>query len=96
MNKRLKDLKYNSDTTLTSDHVSGASDLHNYIKIPYIRGLSEHVCFTLRKCDFKVVYFIPKRLDKIIRKGKDKVGVNKRMDVMYKIDCTDCNKFYIG
>lgn len=44
---------------------------------------------------FKILYTISKKLD-IIRKGKDRLNNNKRTEVVYKINCADCNATYIG
>ncbi|EZA52967.1 hypothetical protein X777_07426, partial [Ooceraea biroi] len=39
---------------------------------------------------------IPKRLNVVIKKGKDKLSNLKCTDVVYKINCSDCSACYIG
>lgn len=97
VNKRLKELRHKNCLTVIDEHSNdSAVHTHNYLTIPYIKGLSEHLRFALNRCGFEVVYTIPKRLDKFIRKGKDCVSLEKRTEVVYKIDCRDCNMSYIG
>jgi len=38
----------------------------------------------------------PKKLSSIIRTGKDMLPLNMRTNVIYKIDCMDCNACYVG
>ena len=39
---------------------------------------------------------VPKRLDNLIKKGKDELELNKRTNVVYKFNCKDCVACYIG
>ncbi|XP_024888003.1 uncharacterized protein LOC112464939, partial [Temnothorax curvispinosus] len=48
-----------------------AQDPRRCITVPYIKGLSENVSRTMRDMNFRVLHTIPKRLDYVIRKGKD-------------------------
>ncbi|XP_071653737.1 uncharacterized protein, partial [Temnothorax longispinosus] len=42
------------------------------------------------------LYTVPKKLDVLIKKGKDKLEIMKHTGVVYKLDCSDCNACYIG
>ena len=44
----------------------------------------------------QVVNFIPNKLDTLIKNGKDSLKKEKNTGVVYKIDCKNCNKSYIG
>jgi len=43
-----------------------------------------------------VRFTIPKKLDTIIWKGKDRFDAQQETEVVYKINCNDCDKVYIG
>jgi len=43
-----------------------------------------------------VSYTIPRKLDTVIRKGKDKLDDRQTTEIVYRINCRDCNKVYIG
>jgi len=63
--------------------------------VPYIKGISEGIKRVVGKV-VDVRYTIPKKLDCIIKKGKDKLDKKRNTNVVYKIDCKDCEKVYIG
>jgi len=63
--------------------------------VPYIKGISEGIKRVVGKV-VDVRYTIPKKLDCIIKKGKDRLDRKSNTDVVYKIDCNDCEKVYIG
>jgi len=37
-----------------------------------------------------------KKLDTVIRKGKDRLDDRRKTEVVYKIECKDCDQIYIG
>jgi len=43
-----------------------------------------------------VRYIISKKLNSIIRKGKDSLKDYQMTEVVYKINCKDCDQVYIG
>ncbi|EZA52391.1 hypothetical protein X777_08884, partial [Ooceraea biroi] len=47
-----------------------------------------------RRFDINVVFKIPKKLDNIIKRGKDVLTNMQKTGVVYKIDCKDCS--YVG
>lgn len=62
----------------------------------YIKGLSENIYHTLKKCSFDILFAVLKKLDKVIKKRKDNLSKLKKTEVVYKINCKDCNASYIG
>ncbi|XP_071575957.1 uncharacterized protein [Temnothorax nylanderi] len=62
----------------------------------YVKGLSEGIRGTLERVGFGVVYKIPKKLSAVIRRGKDRLATEKETNVVYKIDCENCDASYIG
>lgn len=71
-------------------------DVKRHISIPFIRGLSGNVCRTLKNTGLNPVYTIPKKLDTLIKKGKDKLHNKNKTEVVYRIDCNNCNATYVG
>ncbi|EZA55367.1 hypothetical protein X777_04820, partial [Ooceraea biroi] len=49
-----------------------------------------------RKFKLMVVNTVPKKLDLVISRGKDKIELGQRNGVVYKIDCINCDACYIG
>lgn len=66
------------------------------VKIPFIKNVSENVNRTLRKFDLNIVYTIPKKLNRLIKKGKDEIDKMHKTDLVYMINCNDCDAKYIG
>ncbi|XP_071639978.1 uncharacterized protein [Temnothorax longispinosus] len=95
INNRLKELKHRNNIT-DCNNVSNTFDARKYIALPYIKGLSEDIRRTVNRCGLDVLYTIPKKLDSIIKRGKDKLENMKETGVVYKIECNDCNASYIG
>ncbi|XP_024887386.1 uncharacterized protein LOC112464565, partial [Temnothorax curvispinosus] len=66
------------------------------VTIPYIKGCSESICKALRNKGFDVVYTVSKKLDRIINSGKDRLASVKRTELVYEINCLNCEACYIG
>jgi len=65
------------------------------LMVPYTREMSNGINRVLGK-DCQVRYTIPKKLNNIIIKGKDKLDTKLNTGVVYKINCMHCDKVYIG
>ncbi|XP_024892886.1 uncharacterized protein LOC112468084 [Temnothorax curvispinosus] len=96
INIRLNELqtRHNNNNRSSSNNV--AQDPRKFITIPYIKGLSDGVGRTMRDAEFRVLLTIPKRLDCIIKRGKDTLPNLKQTELIYEIDCANCNAAYIG
>lgn len=66
-----------------------------FVSLPYVKGLSD-VDMIFRKFGLKVVHNIPNKLNCLIKLGKDRLHRDYRTDVVYKINCKDCDISYIG
>jgi len=44
----------------------------------------------------EIIYTFPKKLDLIIKKGKDKLNTNQNTEIVYKMNCMNCDQAYIG
>lgn len=91
INRRLKDIKYRN-----ASRIDTYFDIRNILTIPYIKNYSECIYNVLKDRGFDVVYTVPKRLDCLIKRGKDVLDNANRTGVVYKIDCTQCEATYIG
>jgi len=65
------------------------------LMFPYTREMSNGINRVLGK-NCQVRYTIPKKLNNIIIKGKDKLDTKLNTGVVYKINCMHCDKAYIG
>jgi len=43
-----------------------------------------------------VRFMVPRRLDILIKKGKDRLKDSQLTELVYKLNCKDCDKVYIG
>ncbi|XP_019886125.2 uncharacterized protein LOC109610764 [Ooceraea biroi] len=66
------------------------------LTIPYVKGLSESFGRFFKRFNVDVIFPIPKKLDRIIKRGKDKLTTKEQTGVVYKLNCLDCNLSYIG
>jgi len=96
INKRYKVLINNSLIQNVNDNMLSCSDVMTpTLTLPYVGKLSDDIRRILKNM-VEVRYNIPKKLDTIIRRGKDRLMAGRVTDVVYKIDCKDCEKVYIG
>jgi len=79
----------NSNTELTEDNKF-------FFTIPYVNGISEKFKKISKKHDLKLAYSSVNSLNKFITTGKDKLNSLGSCDVVYKINCQDCNASYVG
>jgi len=63
--------------------------------VPYIKEISNGIKRVVGK-GVDVRYTIPKKLDSIIKKGKDRLDARQNTDIVYKIECINCDQVYIG
>ncbi|XP_024871861.1 uncharacterized protein LOC112454599, partial [Temnothorax curvispinosus] len=79
------------------DVLDAFNNYHPRLKFTHeLEGLSEDIRRTVNRCGLDVLYTIPKKMDSIIKRGKDKLDNMKETGVVYKIECNDCNVSYIG
>jgi len=67
----------------------------NFFTISYVRSISESFQPIAKKFDFDVAYSVPNTLNKLIKRGKDKIDVLENNDFVYKINCLNCNATYV-
>lgn len=64
--------------------------------VPYINGLSGRITKTLSKYGVRVVYKVLNNTSKLFSRLKDPVPHLDQSDVVYRIDCLNCNQCYVG
>ncbi|XP_071577054.1 uncharacterized protein [Temnothorax nylanderi] len=94
--KRLNTLKIRNNTLNTPTDNNTTFDFKNCIPLPYIKTLSDSICRTLNELHITTLFTVPKKLDCLIRRGKDRINDLKQTDIVYKINCRDCRATYIG
>ena len=66
------------------------------VVIPYIQGISERISRTLASHDVQVAHRSVRKLRSIFKSPKDPTSPSTQCGVIYKIDCQDCDKVYVG
>lgn len=64
--------------------------------MPYIKGLGDDIARCFKKNGYTALFTIPKKLDSLIKKGKDKLALEKSTGVVYSINCNECDVVYVG
>ena len=67
-----------------------------FFLIPYIKGISERFSKIAEKYQFRLAFSCNNKLDKFIKTGKDILDSMHHCNVVYKIDCHDCDASYVG
>ena len=93
INKRLRAIKFGGNCSSLNHN---KFDARRCMVLPYIRDLSENITRCINKNGVDVLYTVPKKLDTLIKRGKDRIDNLKRTDVVYKIECANCDSTYIG
>ncbi|KAL6433498.1 hypothetical protein ACFW04_006541 [Cataglyphis niger] len=67
----------------------GESSTHkpSYIALPFVEDLSDDIGRMFKNMGFTVVYNIPKKLNSLIKRGKDGLPISNRTEIVYKINC---------
>jgi len=81
---------------INSNHQVSQIEQRSFFTIPYVKSVSESFLPITKKYGFDTAYFVPNILNKIIRKGKDKIDPKSQNDCVYKINCLNCDMSYVG
>jgi len=66
------------------------------IVLPYIKEISERVASTVDRSKYIIEYRTLNSLGKIIRVHKNPIEFMANNNVVYKINCNECNASYVG
>jgi len=94
INERLIIIKKNK-TMENEKTKENNTDISKVLVVPYIRGISDGIKRIVKNC-MEVRFTIPKKLDSLIKNGKDKLDIGQNTGVVYRIDCKDYDQVYIG
>ena len=64
--------------------------------LPYTQGISEKIARTFNQFNVNVAHKPVMTVGSILRKPKDKFSKDLSSGVIYKINCKDCYKVYVG
>ncbi|XP_025264609.1 uncharacterized protein LOC112637982 [Camponotus floridanus] len=88
------------DNTLTADNnevdgVDGGGRI-SYFNVPYVKNFSDRFRQCVRDLEVKLFYTGINNLRRFIKVGKDRLDKDSRNNIVYKINCMDCNASYVG
>ena len=66
------------------------------MNLPYVEGTSEKLRRILRSHKVRSTFFTEKTLRKFVCKPKDRVATEDKSNIVYKIDCSNCQTVYFG
>jgi len=103
INKRLKKLfAFRLSSDINNEMVSimnSEADPENkkhFFVIPYIRNISEIAASLINKSLFTADFRIINKIDKIVTVQKDRTEHTQKNNVVYKINCKNCEVTYVG
>ncbi|KYN26854.1 hypothetical protein ALC57_03769 [Trachymyrmex cornetzi] len=100
INYRIKTLSkrknlYNNKKNVNKE-IEDSNLIKKYFTIPYIQNISEKFKRIADKNNYKVAYRPINILTSVIKLGKDKLEKTESSQVVYKINCTNCDSTYVG
>jgi len=103
INKRLKMIfvnrlrsDINNETILVNNNDSELERNKRYFVIPYVKSISEITTSMFDKSLVTTGYRGLNKLDKIIKVQKDPTEHTHKNNIVYKINCNNCDASYVG
>ena len=91
--RRSKDQWLHRFTTVSTNHFQTN---RGFVTLPYLQGILKKIARTLNHVNIKVAHKSVMIVGSILKKPKDKFSKELSTGVIYKINCKDCDKVYIG
>ena len=66
------------------------------INLPYVEGTSEKLGHILRSHKIRSTFYTEMTLRKLLCKPKDRVATEDKNNIVYEIDCSNCQAVYFG
>ena len=88
--------QHNSRKEQTTEVTEEESKPNKKVNLPYIQGASEQLRRTFNKYNIKTTFYTPTSLRSLLSKPKDPVPKEDRNNVIYQLDCKDCEAVYVG
>jgi len=98
INKQIKDRLYVIKNKTTEQSLVDKQDVNNKkynLLVPYVKKVGYDIG-RIAKNVVNVCFTIPKKLNCLITKGKDRLTDLQTTEIVYKLKCKDCDKIYIG
>jgi len=106
INKRLKTLFMNKLSSNINNEIipiknnekntENDNNKKNFFVIPYIRSISEITASLINKSLFTIGFRSLNKLDKIVKVQKDRREHTQNKNIVYRINCKNCNATYMG
>jgi len=92
--ERIRAIKINKVTTNEKTDYN-IKNTKKVLTLPFVKNASDDIRGIVKNC-VDVVYTIPKKLNMFIKNGKDRLTPQQKTEIVYKINCKDCDQAYIG
>ena len=66
------------------------------INLPYVEGTCQKLQCMLRSHKIRSAFYTEKNLHKSLCKPKDRVATEDKNNIIYEIDCSNCEAVYFG
>ncbi|KYN12693.1 hypothetical protein ALC57_15133 [Trachymyrmex cornetzi] len=96
INNRIKSLSHNNKLKQTNHKDLINSNIKIYCTLPYVKNLTEKFQNVYRNYNLNIAYKPINSLNKFIKTGKDKLDKMDNNNVVYKINCYNCDCSYVG
>ncbi|KYN21863.1 hypothetical protein ALC57_05757 [Trachymyrmex cornetzi] len=96
---RIKSITYKKSFKFINDqrvNMNSSNISKKYFTVPFFKKISEKFIPIINKFNFNIAYRPINRLSSIIKTGKDIIKKEDQSNVVYKINCQDCESTYIG
>jgi len=90
INDRCKNIAFNKEKSMSKEDNKGYT-----LMVPFVDKASHDLKRILKNL-IDVRFTIPKKLNCLIKKGKDQLNKAQVTEVVYKLNCKNCDKVYIG
>ena len=91
----------NNHSLPQSNQLTQATDIQEEeirmsINLPYVEGTSEKLRRILRSHKIRSTFYTENTLRKLLCKPKDRVATEDKNNIVYEIDCSNCQAVYFG
>ena len=91
----------NNHSLPQSNQLTQATDIQEEeirmsINLPYVEGTSEKLRRILRSHKIRSIFYTENTLCKLLCKPKDRVATENKNNIVYEIDCSNCEAVYFG
>ncbi|KYN13987.1 hypothetical protein ALC57_13817, partial [Trachymyrmex cornetzi] len=96
INNRLKNIIMASNRKNVVNINNNETRLRQLMVFPHVKSISNKITNVINKADYLIGFRCINKLNKFIKSQKDKDELVKNNNVIYKINCDNCNASYVG